>query len=150
MRILLARLRFEVLPCYGACVEARRRPCLEPAERQAQPRQRRRERGGGRLGAVAVEATRPVDPASRARGATDVHDATQECAGGDHDALRAQLLARLGAHACHALAALLEQQVLHLQEEGVERGNWSYSRELRRAAESAASFHAAEMALWGA
>ena len=58
MRILLARLRFEVLPCYGACVEARRRPCLEPAERQAQPRQRRREPRGVGAGSSVGAATR--------------------------------------------------------------------------------------------
>eukprot|EP00964_Phaeocystis_antarctica_P032006 scaffold18107_cov57-Phaeocystis_antarctica.AAC.3 len=128
----LARLRLELAPRDRPAVEAGRRPSLQPTERQLQPRERLGERRGGRLLLARLEAAVAVEAAGGARGAADVDDAAQESARRDHDALGAHLLPCLGAHARHAAAAVLKQQVVdrrlddgevgHLEQRAQHRG----------------------------
>ncbi|MDR9356858.1 hypothetical protein FEO99_05758 [Burkholderia multivorans] len=99
-RIEIARLLFELREIDRAAVDTRRRSGLQPALRQLQLLQARRQRHGGR---VARATARIVVQ-------TDVDLAVQECTGRQHDRARAEPDADLRDGADHAIA--LDHQVV--------------------------------------
>ena len=99
-RRIVAVLHLQAAPVDRAAVEARRRAGLEPAERQAEAVQRRRQPGRGRR----------VDPAGRPALLAQMDDAAQEGSGRDDDGAGADRPAVLE-HDAGTAARAVDRQV---------------------------------------